>query len=383
MGKKARVLLVSSVVGTIAAALILSFALREHKEDRIEIGAILPLTGSASLLGQGVLEGIQMAADEINANGGIGGRRVVLLVEDSRNDPKEAASAFYKMTAMSKPFAVIAEMSSVSKALAPLAERKQVVVFATVTAAPDLTSMNKWVFRNYYSTRTQGEALASFLAERIKPNRVGILHLTDDYGVTGKNELVASLEKHGMGDVIAEGYAQTATDVRAQATKLLAARVDAICVIAYDEAIARAFQQVRELGYAGTLCTYTGLANTEVLKQAGSSAEGAYVAMADYDPAKPKEGVQSAFISTYKSRHAALPSHYPAFGYDTLMCVARAAGSAGSAPELREQLASLPPFEGVMGTIALSASREVEFPQTVRVVKNGNIVPVGRTEAAP
>jgi branched-chain amino acid transport system substrate-binding protein len=102
--------------------------------------------------------------------------------------------------------------------------------------------MNKWVFRNYYSTRTQGEAIADFLAKHAKPKRVGILHLTDDYGVTGKNELAASLAQRGLNVVATEGYDKAATDLRAQVTKLQAGEVDAICVIAYDEAVARAFQ---------------------------------------------------------------------------------------------------------------------------------------------
>jgi len=267
MGKKAWI----SLTVAIAVGLFFVFAWqsRTMKPGSIEVGAILPLSGSASLLGQGVLEGIEMAAAEINTHGGINGKHVLLVTEDSKNDPKEAVSAFYKMTTTSNPIVIISEMSSVSKALAPLAERKKVVLFSTVTAAPDLTSINKWVFRNYYSTRTQGEALASFLATRIKPQHIGILHLTDDYGVTGKNELINALKEKGINETTAEGYAKDATDLRAQITKLQIAKADVICVIAYDEALARAFQKIRELGYEGILCTYTGLANPKVLEQAG------------------------------------------------------------------------------------------------------------------
>lgn len=365
-----------AIVIAVGLFFVFTWQSRTMKPESIEVGAILPLSGSASLLGQGVLEGIEMAVEEINTHGGINGKHALLVPEDSKNDPKEAVSAFYKMTTTSKPFVIISEMSSVSKALAPLAERKKVVLFSTVTAAPDLTSINKWIFRNYYSTRTQGEALANFLATRIKPQHIGILHLTDDYGVTGKNELINALKEKGINETTAEGYAKEATDLRAQITKLQTAKVDVICVIAYDEALARAFQKIRELGYEGILCTYTGLANPKVLEQAGSSAQGAYVAMADYDPGNPTEGVQSSFIANYKAKYGTLPSHYPAFGYDTFMCVARSMKGAITPDEVRERLAHMPSFEGVMGTIAISKTREVEFSQTVRVVKDSKIVPI-------
>jgi len=138
MGKKAWI----SLTVAIAVGLFFVFAWqsRTMKPGSIEVGAILPLSGSASLLGQGVLEGIEMAAAEINTHGGINGKHVLLVTEDSKNDPKEAVSAFYKMTTTSNPIVIISEMSSVSKALAPLAERKKVVLFSTVTAAPDLTN---------------------------------------------------------------------------------------------------------------------------------------------------------------------------------------------------------------------------------------------------
>ncbi len=365
-----------AVVIAVGLFFVFTWQSRTMKPESIEVGAILPLSGSASLLGQGVLEGIEMAVEEINTHGGINDKHVLLVSEDSKNDPKEAVSAFYKMTTTGKPFVIISEMSSVSKALAPLAERKKVVLFSTVTAAPDLTSINKWVFRNYYSTRTQGKALANFLTTRIKPQHIGILHLTDDYGVIGKNELINALKEKGINETTAEGYAKEATDLRAQITKLQTAKVDVICVIAYDEALARAFQKIRELGYEGILCTYTGLANPKVLEQAGSSAQGAYVAMADYDPENPTEGVQFSFIANYKAKYGTLPSHYPAFGYDTFMCVARAMKGAISPDEVRERLTHMPSFEGVMGTIAISETREVEFSQTVRVVKDNKIMPI-------
>lgn len=356
--------------------LIVNCSQRQQEDTTVQVGAILPLTGSASLLGQGVRQGLELAVDELNAKGGIDGKSVTLIVEDSENDPKKGISAFHKMTATAHPMAIIAEMSSVSKALAPLAERAQTVLFATVTASHDLTSMNSWIFRNYYSTRTQGEAVAGFLARDEHVKIVGILHLTDDYGVTGKTELIAALAKHGISKVATEGYAKDATDIRAQVTKLLTANVDAMCVIAYDEALAVAFQQLRELGYQGKLCTYTGLANPKVLTQAGAAAEGAYVAMADYDPLHPKPGVQEAFIRSYQTKYGEAPSHYPAFGYDTLMTIARAAKGASSSAEVRRHLDGHEPFEGVMGLIAISPKREVEFPQAVRVVSKGKLVPL-------
>lgn len=371
MSKKLIVLIVVVVIA--AGAIIMALRDNVGNAETVEIGAILPLTESASILGKGVLEGIEMAVKEVNAAGGIDGKQVILQVEDSKNDPKEGVSSFQKLMAVNEPVAIITEMSSVSKALAPLADRKQIVLFATVTAAPDLTKMSEWVFRNYYSTKTQGEALAQFLAKEKKPNKVGILYLTDDYGTTGVEELIRSLNANGMYDIVTEGYAKDATDILAPVTKIKTANIDALCVIAYDEALARAFREAREIGFDGTLCTYTGLANPKVLEQAGDAAEGAYVAMADYDPSSPKAGVQANFVKRYQEIYGSVPSHYPAFGYDTMMSIIRGLKSEKKGSGLREALESMVPFQGVMGSIAINSNREVEFPQTVRIVRGGSI----------
>ena len=301
-----------------------------------------------------------------------------MFFEDSKNEAKEGVAAFQKLMAVNHPTAIICEMSSVSKALATLAAREQIVAVATVTASPDLTDMSDWVFRNYYSTRTQGDAIAEYTSQKLGLKRVGILYLTDDYGVTGEKEFRSALAQRGISDIASEGYPKDATDLRAQATKLIDKATDGICVIAYDEALARAFTQIRELGYKGHLLTYTGLANPTVLEHAGAAAEGAYVSMADFDPASPQGNVQKRFVSDYKAKYGKLPSHYEAFGYDTLQCIVQALKQAQpSSPQaIREKLANLPPFEGVMGKISISARREVEFPQTVKVVKNGQIVTI-------
>ena len=368
--------LIGLIVMVFVAAAAIIVALKDTGRDpeTVRIGAILPLTESASILGKGVREGIEIAVEEVNAAGGIDGKKIVLQVEDSKNDPKEGVSAFLKLMTVQEPVAIITEMSSVSKALAPLADRKQVVVFATVTAAPDLTKMSEWVFRNYYSTRTQGDALAKFLGREKKPQKVGVLYLTDDYGTTGVEELTRSLHAHGITDIVTEGYAKDTTDILAPVTKIITAKVDALCVIAYDEALARAFREARELGFKGTLCTYTGLANTKVLGQAGAAAEGAYVSMADYDPSSPIAGVQANFVKQYQETHGSLPSHYPAFGYDTMMIIVHSLKERKMGSGLREALISMTPFQGVMGSIAINSNREVEFPQTVRVVRGGSIV---------
>jgi branched-chain amino acid transport system substrate-binding protein len=370
--------LIGLIVVTLVAAASIVMVLRGTRNDSeiVRIGTILPLTESASILGKGVREGIDIAVEEVNAAGGIDGKRVVLQAEDSKNDPKEGVSAFQKLMAINRPVAIITEMSSVSKALAPLADRNEMVLFATVTASPNLTKMSKWVFRNYYSTQTQGEALAQFLVKEKKPNKVGILYLTDDYGTAGLEELKRALNAQGINDIVMEGYAKDATDILAPVTKIKAANVDVLCVIAYDEALARAFREARELGFKGTLCTYTGLADPKVLGQAGASAEGAYVAMADYDPSSPKAGVQANFVKRYQEIHGSLPSHYPAFGYDTVMTIIRGLKAEKKGSGLREALVSMVPFQGVMGSIAINSNREVEFPQTVRIVRNGSIKPI-------
>lgn len=166
----------------IASLMAFSVGCVKKEEKEIKIGAILPLTGSAALLGTETKEGIDIAIEEINSASGIKGSPIKVIYHYSQNDPKEGVSAFRVLTDIEKTPVIISSMSSVTKAIIPIANEKKVVLMATVTATPKITELSEWVFRNYYTTDIQGEVLSRFIVNKINIKKVGVLYLNDDYG---------------------------------------------------------------------------------------------------------------------------------------------------------------------------------------------------------
>jgi len=370
---------------TIALIVLVAWVMHHHPtssgEDRIRIGAILPLTKDAQILGTGVREGLEIAVDEINTSGGINGRPIEVLFQDSQNDAREGTSAMRRLIDLNKVPVVITAMSSVTKAAIPIADERKVVLFGTVTAEPGLTRSSDWAFRAYYTTDAQGSVAAEYLT-KARLGKVAVLYVKDDYGVSGRDSFQNDLQRHGGQVVATEGFDKGATDIRAQVTNAIAAQPQAVIIISYGETLATAVKRLRELGYRGCILSYTGLIDPDVIAQAGPAAEGALVVASSYDPLAPDTPVQAEFVRRYRERFRKPPSHYAAFGHDSLMLLADAMKRSGTTAQLvRSGLLSGQAQPLVLGSVSIGPDREVRFPYTVKVLRNG--VPVTSLASKP
>lgn len=339
--------------------------------EKIKVGAILPLTESAAILGNGVKEGMEIAVDNVNTTGGIKGQQLKVIFQNSQNDATKGLSALQMLLDVEKVPAVVVAMSSVTSAAIPVADKRQVVLFGTVTATPGLTKQSEWVFRNYYTTDAQGAVMARYLIDT-EIKKIAVIYINDDYGVTGTDAFRKSYAEMGGQVLAGEGYDKASTDMRAQITKAMADNPAAILLISYGSSLGNLVKQVRELGYQGKVLSYTGLVDPDVLKQAGTAADGANVVTSTYNPDKPVGTIEKRFVEAYQKRFGKLPSHYAAFGYDTLMMIVASMRESGTSSEqIRKGLGSIGKTELAMGEISIEPDREVHFLQVMKVIHKG------------
>lgn len=155
--------------------------------EPIRIGAIDPQTGPFAAYGEPVKEGMLLAVDEINAKGGINGRKIELLLEDDAGDPKNAVNAFTKLATVSKVPIIIGPLSSgASMATAPLANQYKVVELATLAGTINLTNAGDYVFRIYPSSEIGSRYIAKMAVEKFKAKKAAILYPTNPFGVASK-----------------------------------------------------------------------------------------------------------------------------------------------------------------------------------------------------
>ena len=165
------------------AVLVIIFIVIQPKKEPevIKIGAILPLTGDASIYGSALKEGLDLALEEINTKGGIIGKKVVVIYEDSQADPKVAVSAINKLINIDKVKIILGEMfSSVTLAIAPIAQKSQVVLISPTVSAEAVPNVGDYIFSIYPSDAYDGKFLANFVYNEIEKKNAAIIFVQAD-----------------------------------------------------------------------------------------------------------------------------------------------------------------------------------------------------------
>ncbi|MCY4555116.1 MAG: ABC transporter substrate-binding protein [Chloroflexi bacterium] len=273
------------------------------------IGVMESLTGVGETYGTVASQAKQMAADEINAGGGINGRRLELVVEDSQCSAQGAVVAYNKLTDVDGVKIILGtSCSSAMLGAAPLAEADGVVLFSGLASNPDIANAGDYIFRTQISDVQVGIDTGNQLwADGIR--RLATITESTDYAEGVRRTSVAQFEKHG-GEVVAEEYyASDVTDYRTQLSKLFDADPDALHLAPQSEfAAGTIVKQARELGYVGPIYAETISVGTTALEIAGAAATGMKAITADLDPDNAKaQEVLANFRERYD--YITLPWH--------------------------------------------------------------------------
>ena len=273
------------------------------------IGVMESLTGAGETYGTVAVQAKQMALDEINAAGGVNGRMIEFVVEDSKCNAPDAITAYRKLTNVDGVKIILGtSCSGAMLGAAPLAEADGVILFSGLASNPDIANAGDYIFRTQISDTQVGIDTGDTLwTDGIR--RLATITEATDYAEGVRRTSVAQFKKNG-GEVVAEErYTSDATDFRSQISKLLGANPDAIHVAPQSEFSAGTiFKQARELGYDGPMYAETVAMGTTSLEVAGAAATGVKAITADLDPNNPKaQETLAKFLARYN--YITLPWH--------------------------------------------------------------------------
>ena len=278
-------------------------------EDVFRIGVMESLTGAGETYGTVANQAKQMAADEINAAGGVNGRRLELVVEDSQCNAQSAITAYKKLTEVEDVKIILGtSCSGAMLGAAPLAEADGVILFSGLASSPDIAQAGDYIFRTQISDVQVGIATGNVLwADGIRT--LATITETTDYAEGVRRTSVEQFEKRGGTVVAAERYGSEVTDFRSQLTKLFAVNPDALHIAPQSEfAAGTIIKQARELGYEGPIYAETISVGTTALEVAGDAATGMKAITADLDPDNEKgQEVLANFRERYD--YVTLPWH--------------------------------------------------------------------------
>ena len=273
------------------------------------IGVMESLTGAGETYGTVANQVKQMAADEINSAGGINGRMLELIVEDSQCTAKDAIAAYNKLTDVDGVKIILGtSCNSAMLGAAPLAEADGVVLFSGLASNPDIANAGDYIFRTQISDTQVGiDTGNSLWADGVRD--LATITEATDYAEGVRRISVAQFEKRGGRVVAEERYASDVTDFRSQLGKLLAASPDALHLAPQSEFSAGAIvKQAREVGFEGPIYAETVSVGTTALEIAGDAATGMKAITADLDPDNEKaQEVLANFRERYN--YVTLPWH--------------------------------------------------------------------------
>lgn len=345
----------------LAGAFALAFSGAAAAADDIPIGVNMPLTGAFAASGTFVAEGARIAADEINARGGVLGKPLRLVIEDNKSNPTEAAAVAEKLIVRDKvPVMMGAWGSSLTLAVMPKLMQYKVPMIVETSSSSKITLQgNPYVFRISAPSSLEAENLAKVL-DKFNIKKADFLVINNDWGRGSATDFSAMLKKHGVEVGLVEIMDQSAQDMSAQLSKIKASDADTLFITAAVEQLTLVLKQVEALGLKRQIITTGGSQNPDqLIEQAGKATEGTMhmVFFAPWQPEKSAYPQKSeAFIAAWSKKGfqpAGLTESYR--GYDGINAIAAAIEKAGSAePEaIRNALWQIK-VEGLNGPIVFN-----------------------------
>lgn len=301
-------------------------------QETVKVGVIQPLTGGVAFDGQMVVKGAKLAEKLINAQGGLLGKKLELVVADGQCKPAESVSAAEKLITSDRvPVILGAFCSGATQAVMPVIERAGIPLVTGVSSLPRLTEAgNKFFFRNGEKDSMQAAAFSAALASDLKVKSVFFIAANDDWGRGSVDSFRKSLEAVGAKTLDVEFFDPSATDFYTVLTKVRARRPDLVFLAAYTQSAATLMKQAKELGVNSRIFGIGAVTTPTFLKMAGESAYGLLAGVA-YAHTVPGD-VNARFVQAYKAEYGGEdPSKYAHSGYNTINVIAGAIRRAGAA----------------------------------------------------
>jgi branched-chain amino acid transport system substrate-binding protein len=327
-------------------------------QETIKIGVNQPLTGAVAASGTYVAQGAQIAAEEINANGGIDGKKIELIIEDNKSNPKEAVAAAEKLIVRDKvPVMMGAWSSTYTLAVMPkLMEYEVPMVVETSSSGKITTQGNPWVFR--ISPTSEMEALAfKDKVDAFKITKANFLSVNNDWGLGAAEQFAKALKDKGIEVGVVETMNADATDMSAQLSAIKAAGGDTLFVTTGVEQLTLILKQAADLRLEQQIITTGGSSSPDqLIAQAGPAANGSHhiVFFAPWFPeAAANPEVATKFVKAWEEKGYNFAGLTEGFrGYDGIYVIAEAIKQAGSLePDAIRQALWNVQFEGINGDI--------------------------------
>lgn len=321
-------------------------------QKSVKIGAIFPLTGGSAYEGQSFKNAIELARDEINANGGVNGVKLDIIFQDDKSKPAEGVSAAQKLITQDKVVALLGAFnSSVTLAIEDVSKREKVVQITPGSTADAVTEQgNPYMYRNILPNKVQGKAIADYAVTNLGLHKFAILAENTDYGRSGATVFENEVKAKGGSVIVKEYYNQGDTDFYVQLTKLKNSGAEGTFIAGLITEGAQIVKQARDLGVKTQFLGMGGFTNNKFHELAGGAEEG-MIHSSYFEPDAYQYFPDSkSFVEAYKKKYGVDPDMYAAGGYEAVYILAEAMKTGGFDREgIQKGMKQIKDLPGVQG----------------------------------
>lgn len=374
MKKSLSIILLLTIVATIFAGC----GAEKAGENEIGIGINYELTGEVASYGQASVDGIELAIDEINAAGGINGKKIKPFKYDNKSDKSQATTLGKKLMTQHKVVAVLGPATSGAfKATIPDAIKNKVVVASGSATAEDVTAdangVKEYAFRICFNDSYQGTAMANYALNNMsKTKAVVIMDNSSDYGKGLAENFTNTFKANGGTIVATEAFVSGDTDFNAILTKIKGQDFDVIFIPGYYNEAGLIIKQARAQGIDTPILGADGFGAPELTELAGADALN-NVYFSSHFSSLDKDPSVIGFIENFKAKYGKEPDQFAALGYDLAMFIADGIKRAGSTDTvaIKDALAATTDFKGITGSFSMDENHNPVKAVVVVGIENG------------
>ena len=356
-------------------------------QQTLKFGLAMPLTGSQSSYGKDQIKATEWAVADINAKGGVNGKKLEVIVLDTQADPTIGINAVNRLINVDKVPVFVTAWSAVVKAVAPIANREKVLELSIGANAPEISKLGDYVYTAFPLADVDVSALANYTFTTLKHRRVAVLYVNNDSGVEAARVYKTVFEKAGGQIVAYETYDAKATDFTGMLLKVRSANADFIHLHGLVAEMPIVIAQMRQLGINQRVSTYSGGYNPQMVEKAGKGAEGLIVT--SLAPNEQQNKNVGPYIERWKKAEGRVPNGLPytQYLYDAAYLVAALYEYVeknklpATGENMRKALLAVKTFElPTTGKLVVNDDHTVRKPVNLLTVQNGQFVPLATVD---
>jgi branched-chain amino acid transport system substrate-binding protein len=348
----------------------------QNEKPEIVIASANPMSGNSSDSGQMKVKAIQLAFDEVNAAGGINGRKLKLLIGDDAGAPKEAHKLATKLVADPNVLAVIGHWNSASTVATRNVYNGAGVPVLTDSVKKIITDgTTPYLFRILPSDQSEAEKIAEYVFHKLHIKKIAIIYVNNDYSVGMKDYFSERIQRIGGEVTAVETFFEGRTgDFTAELKKIKNSEPDGIFISGYYVEVAQIAREARSLGINLPIICPNGINSEELIHLGGAAVEG--IKFNGFFYSGIKQNGSEEYAKNFKIRYGIETDTFAALAYDSAHMLINAIRKNGASREgIYQYLVEMKEYPGVAGTVSFDATHDAEIKMITLTVKDGKIVP--------